>query len=183
MLIGKKKSKRFTVSQLNDANERDSIDNTSGDKKIESKDGSAPSVAEICSGMFSSDVNKQLESILGTRRILLLLTETVEPLGTFIDELITADIVLKIVSFLSVPELQFEASWALTKIASGNTAHTKAVVDAGAVPRFVTLLTSESPELCNQAVCVLGNIAGDDPTMRDLIIESGAVEPLLNLAR
>ena len=101
----------------------------------------------------------------------------------FIDDLIEADIVQKIVTFLSVPELQFEAGWALTNIASGNTAHTKAVVEAGAVPHFVTLLNSEAPKLCDQAVTVLGNIAGDGPAMRDLIIKSGAVEPLLNLAR
>ena len=184
MLTGKKKSTHSIARKLNDANERDSsINYPSGEKQSESKDGSPPSVAKICSGMFSSDVNKQMESILGTNQILLLLMETDEPLETFIDELITEDIVQKIVSLLSVPELQFEASWALTKIASGNSAHTKAVVDAGAVPHFVTFLTSEYPELNDQAVCVLGNIAGDDPTMRDLIIESGAVEPLLNLAR
>ena len=181
MLTGKNKLKLSTSSQSNDANETDSIDNLSVDKQSESKDGSQPSVAEICSGMFSSDVNKQLESILGTNSILLMKID--EPLETFIDELITADIVQKIVSFLSVPELQFESGWALMNIVSGNTAHTKVVADAGAVPHFVTLLTSESPKLTDQAVCVLGNIAGDGPAMRDLIIESGAVEPLLNLAR
>lgn len=103
-----------------------------------------------------------------------------------IDDVIKANLVESLVKYLSNsehPMLQFEAAWALTNIASGTSMQTRHVVETGAVPPFVKLLSSPNSNVCEQAVWALGNIAGDGAELRDLVIKCGIVEPLLALIR
>ncbi|CAJ2645044.1 importin subunit alpha-2-like [Trifolium pratense] len=87
------------------------------------------------------------------------------------EEVIQTGVVSRFVEFLlreDFPQLQFEAVWALTNIASGTSDH-------GAVTIFVKLLASSSDDV----VWALGNVAGDSPRCRDLVLGHGALVPLL----
>ncbi|KDO38849.1 hypothetical protein CISIN_1g037562mg [Citrus sinensis] len=127
-------------------------------------------------GVWSDDNSLQLEAT--TLFINLLSFDRSPP----IDEVIQSGVVPRFVEFLmrqDYPQLQFKAAWALTNIASGTSENTKVVIDHGAVPIFVKLLASPSVDVRKQTVWALGNVAGDSPRCRDLVLSQGALIPLL----
>ncbi|CAN0855568.1 Importin subunit alpha-2 [Linum grandiflorum] len=134
------------------------------------------SLPQLVSSVWSEDANHQLEATTQFRKLLSI--ERSPP----IEEVIQSGVVPRFVQFLvreDFPQLQFEAAWALTNIASGTSENTKVVIDHGAVPIFVKLLSSPSDDVREQAVWALGNVAGDSPKCRDLVLSNGALIPLL----
>ncbi|KAH6762502.1 importin alpha isoform 1 [Perilla frutescens var. hirtella] len=130
----------------------------------------------MVASVWTDDASQQLEATSQFRKLLSI--ERSPP----IQEVIQSGVVPRFVQFLTredYPQLQFEAAWALTNIASGTSEHTKVVIDHGAVPIFVQLLGSPSDDVREQAVWALGNVAGDSPKCRDLVLGYGALGPLL----
>lgn len=57
--------------------------------------------------------------------------------------------------------LQFEATWCITNVASGNSAQCRALVENGALPPLLALLSSGHNAARQQAVWAIANIAAD----------------------
>ncbi|CAI0467120.1 unnamed protein product [Linum tenue] len=139
------------------------------EKKLES-------LPSLVAGVTSDNGNLQLEATTQFRKLLSI--ERCPP----IEEVIQSGVVPRFVEFLmreDFPQLQFEAAWALTNIASGTSENTKVVIDHGAVPIFVKLLGSATDDVREQAVWALGNVAGDSPKCRDFVLSHAALIPLL----
>ncbi|KAL8484886.1 hypothetical protein ACS0TY_027253 [Phlomoides rotata] len=146
-----------------------SLPSTAIEKKLET-------LPAMVAGIWSNEGELQFEATTHFRKLLSI--ERNPP----IEEVIQSGVVPRFVEFLTredFPQLQFEAAWALTNIASGTSENTRVVIDHGAVPIFAKLLGSPSDDVREQAVWALGNVAGDSPKCRDLVLSHGALIPLL----
>ncbi|KAK2357011.1 importin subunit alpha-2 [Trifolium repens] len=133
--------------------------------------------AMVAAGVWSDDNTKQLEGTIHYRK---LVSVNANPQ---IDEVIQSGVVPRLVEFLArddFPQLQVQAGWILTNIAGGTSENTKVVIDHGAVPILVKLLSSPDDDVREQAIWALGNVAGDSPRCRDLVLSYGALIPLLS---
>jgi hypothetical protein len=138
----------------------------------------ADEIAALVDSMSAKDPTARFRAVQGLRRHL---SRTQRPP---ISEAIAYGALTPLVQFLSDEfdsSMQFEAAWNLTNVASGSHAQTMAVVTHGAHVELVRLLSSPATNVAEQAVWAVGNISGDSPGLRDMVIGIGAVAPLLRL--
>ena len=115
---------------------------TTGSKKV----FTAADIPSLRAGLQSLDVTIQEESLRGFRRLLSLEKES--PVRQCID----SGAVPLIVEFLlrhESTDLQFEAAWVLTNIASSSD-ETAIIVECGAIPHLVNLLLSPNADIREQ---------------------------------
>jgi len=87
----------------------------------------------------SDDILRQHYGLIGIRKILSIAENP--PIQPVID----AGLVPKMIEYVKqteYPQLQLEATWALTNVASGNSIQCQSIVDKGGIPLFVQLLKS-----------------------------------------
>ena len=139
----------------------------------------AGDIAKLRDDVMGNDPEAQLKATTAFRRLLSL--ERNPP----ISEVIQANVVPRFVQFLQqgdYPQLQFEAAWALTNIASGSTLQTQEVINQGAVPIFLQLLNSPSEDVREQSAWALGNVAGDSVKCRDMVLGLNAIPAFIQLS-
>ncbi|CAL4976435.1 unnamed protein product [Urochloa decumbens] len=133
---------------------------------------------QLVAGLYSDDRRMLLQAARGFRMMLSI--ERDPPIQQVVDSGVLPCLV-RLLSREDYTELQFESAWALTNIASGTSENTMLVVNNGAVPIFVKLLSSPSEDVREQAVWALGNVAGDCAKFRDIVLVHGVLFPLLQL--
>lgn len=127
-------------------------------------------------GLLSNNLQRKLNSTIKIRKML-----SVQK-NAPIDEVIKAGIIPIFLDFLKntqEKQLQFEAAWVLTNVASGTSDQTSVIVNGGAIPLFIDLLKSPVKNIKEQSIWALGNITGDSPQNRDLVLEGGVLKPLI----
>lgn len=124
--------------------------------------------------LVGSDLAAQIQALRSFRRLLSI--EKNPPVQQCVD-LGVVPLFVQFLHRIDCQELQFEAAWALTNIAS--TDRTRLVVESNAVPPLVALLASSNADIREQSAWCLGNIAGDGTEFRDLLLAHGALPALL----
>jgi len=153
-------------------NEQASINTETQESKT--KSFTQADIPSLMNGLGSDDLPSQISALRGFRR--LLSSERSPPVQQCID----CGAVPLFVQFLQrndCAELQFEAAWALTNIAS--TDRTKLIVECGAVPFLVQQFASINPDVREQCAWCLGNVAGDGADLRDVVLACGGLNSLL----
>ncbi|KAM7541731.1 hypothetical protein Aperf_G00000006345 [Anoplocephala perfoliata] len=133
--------------------------------------------SRIAANLSSEDAKLAAEAAMNCRKVLSKLRNPP------IDDFVNLGAHKGLIQLLDADDnnVVFDAAWALTNIASGESKHTKAVVEYGAVPKLILLLDHCDTRIAEQSVWALGNIAGEGASYRDMLIQEGVVEPSLRI--
>lgn len=123
----------------------------------------------------SGDTYRVHQGVIALRKVL-----TNEP-ARYIQPIIDQNALPRLIALAqetTSPHLQLEASWCLTNLLSGTTAQTAFLVKKNIVPIFVEVALSAYPQIAEQAVWGIGNVAADCLEFRQLLVQAGAIPAL-----
>jgi len=103
-------------------------------------------LSQLVEDINSSERFKQYRGTIGVRKLLSIERPPVQPV-------IDANIVPRMIEFMRKEDelqLQIEAAWVLTNVASGTAAQTQVVIEKGAIPWFTKILNSKYVNLAEQ---------------------------------
>ncbi len=126
----------------------------------------------------SNDAEDLFYGLIGLRK--LLSKDENPPVQAIIDTGIVPRLI-QLTSVESAKEILIEAAWCLTNLCSGTTEQTLHVIQNGAVASFLSLLKSDNPEVAEESIWGLGNIAGDNAIFRDLILLQDGIAELVKV--
>ncbi len=136
--------------------------------------------SELITAINEGNIVNQHYGMIGVRKILSIAENP--PIQAVID----AGLVPKMISFVKqseYPQLQLEATWALTNVASGSNIQCQSIIDKGGIPLFVDLLKSSNMGIVEQAIWAIGNISSDCVFYRDTILRAGGLINLVEVAK
>lgn len=138
------------------------------------------SFANLITAINEGNVIEQHRGMIGIRKILSIAENP--PIQAVID----AGLIPKMIQYVKqaeFPQLQLEATWALTNVASGTTIQCQSIIDKGGIPLFVELLRSGNMGIVEQAIWAIGNISSDCVFYRDTIIRAGGLINLVEVTK
>ena len=92
-------------------------------------------------------------------------------------ELIASGVLPRLIAVvdLSREKLCYEIAWILTNIAAGKTETLSLLIELGAFEKLLAMLRQGGPNLRDQAIWALANVAGDVDSMRDFVLNNDIV--------
>jgi hypothetical protein len=133
-------------------------------------------MAQLKTKLYSDDLDNIFDGVMGFRKLLSI--EDNPPIGAVLETGITPRL-LEVLDGAKDPKMMFEAAWAVTNIASGESEHTREIVRCEGIPVLRKLLMCPREDVREQAVWALGNIAGDSPELRDRVLDADMLTPIL----
>lgn len=81
------------------------------------------------------------------------------------------------------PAFLSEATWILVNITAGSSEQTSQVVEAGALPKLISLFPTSTDTIKENILITVGNTMGDSKHLRQVAIREGGFELVLEVLR
>lgn len=177
--IRKQKREDKLTKKRNFISESEPETNIGTNKRLfESND--SPLDPNLINNIYSNDPDTVLKGLTYLRKKLSI--DKVKVISDITKIAIQSNIHQKVVTYLSYvdyPKHQIEASWILTNLVSGKSEDAVAVIESTPLIEYcIKLLYSKNRELIDQVFWCLGNIAGESPKYRDIIVNNGGLHQL-----